>query len=294
LNNKGEYFSVGVMAGKYTVSLVRNGQALDTFQSVPVQANPDGMIINFDLAKDLKASGVSEEQQKKIDEVNKTNEKIKGLNAQLAQARDLEKAGNYDQAIQLLQQATQADPTKDLLWAYLGDAYLKGKKYPEAADAYQKAIAITPTKGGYHAGLADAYAKSSPPQMDKAIAEYKAAADAEPANAAMYYFNEGALFTNTGKVNDAIAAFDKTIELDPNRADAYYWKGVNMMANATTAKDGKFIAPPGTAEAFQKYLELKPDGPLAQPAKDMLASMGSSVETTFGKQKTAKTAPPKK
>ena len=31
---------------------------------------------------------------------------------------------------------------------------------------------------------------------------------------------------------------------------------------------------------------MKPDGPLAQNAKDMLASLGTSVETTFGKQKT--------
>jgi hypothetical protein len=62
------------------------------------------------------------------------------------------------------------------------------------------------------------------------------------------------------------------------------------MGKATTGKDGKFTAPPGTAECFQKYLELKPEGPMAQPSKDMLASLGSSVETTFGKQK----APPKK
>jgi hypothetical protein len=59
------------------------------------------------------------------------------------------------------------------------------------------------------------------------------------------------------------------------------------MAKATTGKDGKFVAVPGTAESFQKYLELKPDGPMAQPAKDMLASIGASVETSYGKGKTA-------
>jgi hypothetical protein len=66
-----------------------------------------------------------------------------------------------------------------------------------------------------------------------------------------------------------------------------------MMGKATTGKDGKFVAAPGTTDCFQKYLELKPDGPLAQNAKDMLASLGTSVETTFGKQKTAP-APKKK
>ena len=39
-----------------------------------------------------------------------------------------------------MQELTTADPSKDLLWAYLGEAYTGAKKYPEAIDAYQKAI----------------------------------------------------------------------------------------------------------------------------------------------------------
>jgi len=46
-------------------------------------------------------------------------------------------------------------------------------------------------------------------------------------------------------------------------------------------------APPGTAEAFQKYLELQPTGTYADPAKQMLAQIGGTVETSFGKKKAA-------
>ena len=74
----------------------------------------------------------------------KANEKIKDLNGLLAQARDLEKAGNYDQAIAVLQPAAEQNPTQDLLWGYLGDAYRGAKKYPEAIDAYQKAVQLKP------------------------------------------------------------------------------------------------------------------------------------------------------
>jgi hypothetical protein len=49
--------------------------------------------------------------------------------------------------------------------------------------------------------------------------------------------------------------------------------------------------PDGTAEAFQKYLELKPDGPHAAEAKAMLEGMGATVETSYGAKKKA---PPKK
>jgi hypothetical protein len=53
------------------------------------------------------------------------------------------------------------------------------------------------------------------------------------------------------------------------------------MGKATTDANGKIAAPPGTVEAFQKYLDLKPDGPFAQPAKDMIASLGGTVQTNF-------------
>jgi hypothetical protein len=42
------------------------------------------------------------------------------------------------------------------------------------------------------------------------------------------------------------------------------------------------VAPDGTAEAFNKYLELQPNGPHAEDSKAMLASLGAPVETTYG------------
>jgi hypothetical protein len=88
-------------------------------------------------------------------------------------------------------------------------------------------------------------------------------------------------------VDQAIAAFDKTIAADPSRAEAYYWKGVNMVGKSTL-QDGKMVAPPGTEEAFNKYLELQPTGQYADAAKQMLASIGANVQTTFGKGKASK------
>jgi tetratricopeptide (TPR) repeat protein len=283
-NAKGEYFSIGVPPGTYRFSLIKDGKVIDFFDKVPVIAG-DERKLDFDLAKDNKAqAGISEEQQKKIAEAQKQNETIKGLNVQLAQARQLEAAGNYDQAIAILQQAAQTDPKQDLIWGSLGQSQLGAKKYPEAMESYQKAIAIKPTSGSYHAGLADAYARSG--QTDKAVQEWATAAQNDPPNAGSYYFNEGAVLTNTGKVDEAIAAFDKALQVDPTRADAYYWKGVDLMGKATTKGD-KMVAPEGTAEAFNKYLELAPTGEYADPAKQMLATIGAPVETTYGKSKTA-------
>ena len=107
-----------------------------------------------------------------------------------------------------------------------------------------------------------------------------------PEGAAGYYYNAGAVLTNAGKGDDAIAAFDKSIAADPNKAESYYQKGVNLIGKATLQGD-KMVAPKGTAEAFNKYLELAPTGPYADVAKQMLASIGASVETSIGTKKKA-------
>ena len=59
-----------------------------------------------------------------------------------------------------------------------------------------------------------------------------------------------------------------------------------MMGKATTGKDGKFIAPPGTAECFPEVSGVeagRPNG--ADRRKTCWPALASSVETTFGKQK---------
>ena len=287
-NSKGEYSSIGIAPGTYDVSLLKDGKVLDKITKVPVVPGAEPRVLNFDFSQ-RQGAGMGEEQKKRAEVVQKQNEKVKALNAALAQAKTLEAAGNYDEAVTVLQQASQVDPNQDLVWFNLGDAQRGAKKYPEAIESYQKAIAIKSTVGAYHNNLAEAYAKSG--QNDKAVKEYTAAAELEPANAATYYFNEGAIFTNTGKVDEAVAAFDKAIQADPTKAAAYYWKGINLLAKATTKGD-KMVAPEGTAQAFNKYLELDPNGQYADAAKQLLASIGAPVTTTFGKSKTPPTKKP--
>jgi tetratricopeptide (TPR) repeat protein len=283
-DKNGEYHIIGLTPGTYNAVLMRNGKQVDSVSKIPIGVG-DNPSVDFDLKKDLAKAGPSEEQLKQQQELTKQNEKIKGLNAKLAEVRDLEKAGNYDQAVTMMQEATTADPTKDLLWAYLGEAYVGAKKYPEAIEAYQKALAIKSDSVVYHNALANAYNKGGQP--DKAIAEYTTAAQMDPTNAATAYFNIGIVSYNANKSDEALAAFDKAIQLDPNRADAYYYKGMSLLPKATLGKDGKYAPVPGTVEAFQKYIDLKPDGPLAQNAKDTIALLGGTVETSFGKQKSA-------
>jgi tetratricopeptide (TPR) repeat protein len=318
-NNKGEYFSLGIVPGRYNVKLSKDGKEIFHINGITVGL--DETELPFDLKKEQAAQasgqGLTPEQAKALkerqEEVAKTeavNKVVGTLNDKLKAAAAASDAGDYETAIATLNEANQIDATRDLIWFKLADAYRmsapkqtdpdeKKKRYEMAAADYQKAIDLrtaseaeqkeadnTKKLAAYYNNLADAYAKAN--KVDDAVAAYNKAAALDPAGAGGYLFNVGAVLTNAGRVDDAIAAFDKVIAADPTKADAYYWKGVNMIGKATLGKDNKMVAPTGTAEAFQKYLELQPNGKLAQPAKDMLASIGATVETGFGKKKPAK------
>jgi tetratricopeptide (TPR) repeat protein len=319
-NKKGEYFSLGLTPGKYLVTLYKNAddqkanKELDHVKGFSVQL--DENTLDFDVKKEtedaLKGKGVSTEQAKQMQEQQEKQKKetntVKALNDKLTAAANAAQAGDFDTAISTLTEANQMDPSRDLIWFKLGDYYRmsaakqtdkaeKDKRLASAIDSYNKAIdlkkAAPPDKdpavaaknlNAYYNNLADAYSKAG--KIDDAVKTYALAAQADPTQAAQAYFNTGAVLTNAGRADDAIAAFDKCIAADPNKAEAYYQKGVNLLGKATLQGD-KTIPAPGTVESLQKYLELAPTGPNAQNAKDLLASIGAPVETSFGKKKAA-------
>jgi tetratricopeptide (TPR) repeat protein len=290
-DSQGGYYCMGLVGGKYKITLIgTDGKVLFTLTGVPINLSDEkGNVNDIDLAKE-KNAGVSEEQRKANEKAKKDNEKIKGLNALLNQAAAQKKDGKFDDAVVTMEQAAALDQTHDVVYFSLGDAYLLAKKYPEAETAISKAIELAPATsksiGSYHNSLAQALLKQG--KTEPAMVEYDKAAQLDPANGGMYFFNEGAVLTNQGKVDEANQAFDKAIAADPARADAYYQKGLNLLGKATLGKDGKMVPAPGTAEALNKYLELSPDGKYAQPAKDLLASIGATVQTSFGTPKKGK------
>ena len=294
-NAKGEYFSLGIVYGRYDILVLKDGKQLYKQIGVPVQFSVQDNVINIDLKKEQEAqqAQISPEEKKRQEEQQQQVTKVKTLNDKLAQAKAAQDAGNPQQAAAILTEATQVDPSQPVIWAALAesersvaakltDPAEKKAAYSKAVEDYKKALALKPN-ASYLNNMGDAAARSGDTQS--AVQAYEEAAKLDPGNAAQYYYNEGAVLTNTGKVDEAIQAFDMAIKADPTKADPYYWKGVNLLGKATI-KGNKMEAPPGTAEAFNKYLELQPAGQFAEPAKQMLASIGASVETSFGKGKT--------
>jgi tetratricopeptide (TPR) repeat protein len=297
-DKKGHYGHYGLPFGTFDVSVVVDGQVKDVMHAVKPKTGEPAEI-NFDLkASDGSAGltpeadqerGMTKEQKDAFEKANKGREqqlaKNKALNDAYSAGKTALDAKQYDQAVDSLTKATALDEKQVAVWAALADAYVgsAGQKpgpdgealYQKGFDAFKKAIELKPDDAAYYNNYALALAKDK--KIDDAKTNLDKAAQLDPPGAGKYFYNMGALLVNSNQNEAAGEEFKKAIAADPNYADAQFQYGLFLAGKATTDATGKIVPPPGTIEALQKYLDLKPDGPMAQQAKDMIAGLGGSV-----------------
>jgi len=252
------------------------------------------------LEKNLKEREGQLRQHKDLNDA--FNVGMTAMAAAAQQTTPAEREKGYEEAVQALIKASEIGPTELAVWANLADAYMKlastktGAEFDAAAqkglDAYGKAIALKPEDAATHNNYALALVQAK--KIPDAQAELTKAAQLDPANAGKYYYNLGAVLTNANQSEAAVEAFQKAIAADPNYADAYYQYGVSLVSKASFGADGKVTPVPGTVEALQKYLALAPDGQFAQPAKDMLTTLGTSVDVSYKNPNAKETTTKKK
>lgn len=311
-DKKGHYYYGGLPLGKYRISVEVEGKEKDSMDNVQSKLG-DPTEISFDLkqaaaragaagggaaeAETDQERGMSAAQKKEYEEKLKTQQaqmaKNKALNDAFNAGVAAEDAKQWDAAIQNFDKASQLDPKQNVVWGRLADSYIglaatktgaeQDDALSKAVGAYQKAIELKPDAPEYHNNYALALAKQK--KFADAQAELTKAAQLDPTSAGKYYYNLGAVLVNTGQTDQALDAFKKAIDADPNYAEAYLQYGITLMGKASLGADGKMVPVAGTADAFQKYLQLKPDGKDAETAKAMLASLGQTVDTQYKKTK---------
>ena len=294
----GNFTGDGIAPGTYTLSLRRPDtppdKVLDQFPEVKITAGGD-TAQDFDMTRAEYLSKLTPEQRKLLEDLKtknaealKENSVIKNLNADLQKAREDNKNKNFAEAESLMQKDTQAKPDAAVLWLELGAAQAGEKKNSDAETSLKKAIEL------------DSQSKKPSPEIEAAAnnalgevlanegkvpdsqAAYDAAAKINPAQAGMYYGNEAIIMSRAGQPDGTVAAADKAIAADPTKPIPYYLKGQALINKATVdPKTGKIQAPPGTAEAYQKYLELAPDGQFAAEVKGVLTEMGETIKSSY-------------
>jgi tetratricopeptide (TPR) repeat protein len=309
-DKKGHYFHAGLPLGTYKLTIEVEGKDRDSVDNVRTRLG-DPVAINFDLQAQKarqqqlstaaetgeltkeQARELSPEQREQIEKAMKERaeamKKNKALNDAFNLGMEALKTKQFDVAVAKFTEASTMDPKQHVVWAQLAESLVgqAGTKtgaeqeglMTKGLEAYTKALELKPDDAAYFNNYALALAKAK--KFDEAQNALAKAATLDPPNAGRYYYNLGALLTNNNQAEAAGEAFKKAVEADPNYAEAHYQYGVYLVSKAQITPDGKVTPPEGTAEAFQKYLELKPDGPFAESAKGMLASMSTAVDTKY-------------
>jgi tetratricopeptide (TPR) repeat protein len=199
--------------------------------------------------------------------------------------------GKTDAAIEECNQAISDDPTQWGPYQVLGGLFTTANKPKDALEAYQKGVEVAkkmleqqPDSGRTKIALgqmlnSEGHLLVQLKKYEEAIGVFTQAAESA-AYPAMPYFNLCATYYNLKRSQDAVAACDHAISSDPTLADAYYIKA-SILFGQSQLEHGKYVVPPGTTEALNKYLEYAPFGEHARTVRDMINQLNKEMETPY-------------
>ncbi|HEV2521823.1 MAG TPA: tetratricopeptide repeat protein [Candidatus Acidoferrales bacterium] len=302
-DDKGKYSVAGLGGGKFNVD----------FKAKDKDGNPQliwqaglqitaGTSPTYDVnLKDLKAAGklaaieaiASRAEAEKQFQNMKTHydaglaaiDQMKAAQAELAKTpkeqqdpvkEKINQAGGT--AVTELSAALQAmkadDANRSIVLSRLGEAYESMNKWQEAADTYQKSIALKPDMAANYNNLGNDLAKLG--KVDDARAAYQKYVDLNPTDAALAWRNFGTVLYNSNRMKEAIDPLQKATTLDPKNATAWLLLGIALVNTMQFKTEGDKITPviqPGTVEAYQHAIDLDPNGPIGAQAKQGLDSL---------------------
>lgn len=306
-NKRGEYLFGLLTIGTYDVTLEINGKEVSRINNIKPTSAGEPTELNFDLGKIKRARATAQSGQltsSQLKDMTAAQRKSyqaalkkrrvqlgrnKALNDAFNAAMEAAQMKNYPLAITEFKKAAEADASQIAVWAQYAKtqaAFAETKRGDEAKqlrigsiDSYRKALAIDPSHAAFRNNLALALIKNG--NMDEGKVELEKAATLDPANGGKYYFNLGAVMVNRGNAVAAADAFRKATEISPNYSRAYYQLGIALMSSAAIDDNGVPTPVPGTIEAFQKYLEIDPQGTYAGGAKAMIQTLSTTVDLSY-------------
>lgn len=308
-DKNGRFVQAGLAMGVYVVTFQAQYQGRPLQYEQPVRISGQqlehDLKINFKelyaadaarVAKEAEEAKKFEDMKGQFDAGTAALDQAKLLRSQIAAAPADQRAALQQQlgeaqqrAITSFQNALNAAPEKDpnrhLINAKLGEAYEAAARYEDAVAAYRLATELKPDQAAYFNNLGNALARLG--RVEEALQAYERAAAIDPANAGMYYLNYGIVLYQLNRLKDAIEPLKKATQINPRNPDGWYLLGAALVSAMEYKQEGDKITAviqPGTVEAYEKYLELAPNGRFAGEARaslEMLASLGAGVQTKY-------------
>jgi tetratricopeptide (TPR) repeat protein len=326
----GKFSQIGLSVGLYTFTLTNQDPPLNFSEQHQITADADNDFpINFKELMAKQAAASPDQQKQQQESVNKFKEMqthfLAGraalddwdtVHKQLATTPADQRAPLQDKQtadaktavseLQLAEQGVQAKDVKNhaVVWSNLGQAYDRAGQPEDAVNAYQKAIDLQPTASFYqnqstalaNVAVAETDPKVTQQKLADATADCDKAAtlDPTPGPATVCWKNLGIVLNNKSDFKDAVPALLKATQTNPKDVQAWFLLGSAYTGLITPNQQGDkmtYDIPAGTTDAYQKCIDLDPNGPYAVQAKqnlDALAAMSGGDVTSVGVRKKKK------
>ena len=166
--------------------------------------------------------------------------------ATLAQAGDLIRHKQHDEADRLLRKLVAADPRNAALHFAYGYLRQQQEDWDGAFDEYSDSRDLMPGSSETHSRLAYIYYRHD--DGDNAIAEARTALSIDPRNAEAYRYLGLGHYAND-QYAAALRAFQQSLAREPRNADVYYDMGITLRDKGDRT---------GAAAAYRQALALNP------------------------------------
>ena len=199
--------------------------------------------------------------------------------------RIFKKNGAYERLVEICEKVVAAQPNDIALMNDLGDAYLKAGRSREAVNVYEKMTEMEPDASATYCSLGNARVASG--DLDGAEEAYMKAVEIDPSETGLFYsrlanvyfnaghvtraekvyrkclevqFDEpmyqcglGDILIRQGKIDDALDAYEKAVQMNSVSGGAYY----NRLGN-TLARGNYHLQ---AIDAFKKAITVDPQNP---------------------------------
>jgi tetratricopeptide (TPR) repeat protein len=252
-DKNGKWSILGLAGGSWGILLEKEGYMPSEGQ-VPVNEYAVAQPINIVLKVPPKEVIQQAQQQSAAGQAKAA---IERGNALLNEGKFAEARASYQEGMAKLEDKS----LHPAILRAIADTYYRDNKVDQAIDTLKQALAIAPDDVDTLRLIANLLvAANREAEAQTYIAKLPQGVTMDPNT----ILNVGIKAFNEGKMDQALAEFDRVVKENPNLADAYYYRALVYLNQGKNA--------PAKAD-LQKLLELDPNNKYAKDAKDMLKDL---------------------